>query len=141
MRRFILLAAMLIVAACGKNQESAPTPSSTSTAPGAAQPASPPPSPMTGAEPAPSAPPTATAQSAAPASGQSSGASGAAGASGSSGSSGASGAPGDYTVAAGDTLSGIARKNGVNARDIAQWNNLADPDRIHPGQTLRLTAP
>lgn len=52
--------------------------------------------------------------------------------------SGASGS-GDYTVAEGDTLSGIAQEHGVNRQDLAKWNNIKDPDRIYPGQTLQLT--
>ena len=46
-----------------------------------------------------------------------------------------------YTVARGDTLSSIARKNGLDYRDLAKWNNIEDPDQIHVGQKLRLTAP
>ncbi|MBI1889293.1 MAG: LysM peptidoglycan-binding domain-containing protein [Burkholderiales bacterium] len=61
---------------------------------------------------------------------------------GSSSPSEASGsAEGNYTVAAGDTLSGIARKHGLSQQDIVNWNNLANPNEIQVGQTLRMTAP
>ncbi|GAB4115853.1 MAG: hypothetical protein Fur0026_02220 [Sideroxydans sp.] len=46
-----------------------------------------------------------------------------------------------YTVQAGDTLGKLARSK-LDAperwRDVAQYNQLADPDRIEPGQVLRL---
>lgn len=41
-----------------------------------------------------------------------------------------------YTVQPGDTLSEIAERYCANWRDIAATNNLADPDRIYPGQRL-----
>jgi membrane-bound lytic murein transglycosylase D len=44
------------------------------------------------------------------------------------------------TVRRGDTLSGIASRHGVGVRDLRRWNQLGS-SRIHPGQTLRLTAP
>ena len=46
-----------------------------------------------------------------------------------------------YTVAKGETLSRIAKKNGLNYRDLAKWNDIKDPDQIRVGQELRLTAP
>jgi len=46
---------------------------------------------------------------------------------------------GDYTVAEGDTLSGIASEHGLNANDLAKWNNIENPDQIQPGQTLKLS--
>jgi LysM repeat protein len=46
-----------------------------------------------------------------------------------------------YKVATGDTLSGIAKKHGLKYQDIAKWNNIQDPRRIQPGQTLRLHPP
>lgn len=46
-----------------------------------------------------------------------------------------------YTVKPGDTLFGIAWYTGNDYRDIAQYNNLAEPYRIFPGQSLRLTPP
>lgn len=44
----------------------------------------------------------------------------------------------DYKVRPGDTLSGIAARYALNARDIAALNQLDDPDRIRVGQTLKL---
>lgn len=46
-----------------------------------------------------------------------------------------------YVVAKGDTLFGIARKHGLNHRDLAQWNDIRDPRRLRVGQELRLDAP
>lgn len=45
------------------------------------------------------------------------------------------------TVRKGDTLYRIASAHGVSALDIAMWNRIAPPYTIHPGQTLRLSAP
>lgn len=43
-----------------------------------------------------------------------------------------------YTVKAGDTLSGIAARFGTTYQVLAQLNGISDPDRIYPGQTLRI---
>lgn len=43
-----------------------------------------------------------------------------------------------YTVRAGDTLSGIGERLGLNWRDIAAANGLRNPDQLQIGQTLRL---
>ncbi|MET3712699.1 LysM repeat protein [Sphingomonas trueperi] len=43
-----------------------------------------------------------------------------------------------YTVQAGDTLSGIAARFGLDWHDLALDNGLANPGMILPGQTLRL---
>lgn len=43
-----------------------------------------------------------------------------------------------YTVEEGDTLSDIADEYGVDYVDIAELNNLEDPDLIYPGQNLRI---
>ena len=46
-----------------------------------------------------------------------------------------------YTVKAGDSLSKIGQHHGVAWRDIYEANKDvigADPDKIHPGQTLRI---
>ncbi|GAB3388862.1 peptidoglycan DD-metalloendopeptidase family protein [Lysobacter fragariae] len=41
-------------------------------------------------------------------------------------------------VQRGDTLYGIAFRNGVDVRDLAQWNGISAPYTIYPGQRLRL---
>ncbi|MHC1479326.1 peptidoglycan DD-metalloendopeptidase family protein [Frateuria aurantia] len=46
-----------------------------------------------------------------------------------------------YIVGKGDTLYSIAFRNGLDFRSLAAWNGIADPYRIWPGQSLRLTAP
>jgi len=46
-----------------------------------------------------------------------------------------------YTVKPGDTLFGIARAQGLDYRDLARWNNLANPAAIEVGQVLRLKDP
>lgn len=42
----------------------------------------------------------------------------------------------NYTVQAGDTLGGIARKNNAKLQDIINANKIGDPTRIIAGQTL-----
>lgn len=44
--------------------------------------------------------------------------------------------PSNYTVAPGDTLAKIADKKGVNVEDIARLNNISDPNKIYPGQSI-----
>ncbi|WP_245747902.1 peptidoglycan DD-metalloendopeptidase family protein [Formivibrio citricus] len=51
------------------------------------------------------------------------------------------GRPGTYTVKKGDTLYRIAFEHGFSYRDLAAWNNLANPDDIKVDQVLRLTSP
>ncbi len=41
-----------------------------------------------------------------------------------------------YTVKAGDTLSGIAKKFGVTVAQLQAWNNISDPNKIYVGQVL-----
>ena len=41
-------------------------------------------------------------------------------------------------VQRGDTLYGIAFRNGIDVRDLAAWNGIATPYTIYPGQSLRL---
>ncbi|GAB3089552.1 peptidoglycan DD-metalloendopeptidase family protein [Lysobacter terrae] len=41
-------------------------------------------------------------------------------------------------VERGDTLYGIAFRNGIDVRDLASWNSLNAPYTIYPGQILRL---
>ena len=38
----------------------------------------------------------------------------------------------------GDTLYGIAFRNGIDVRELAEWNSLSAPYTIYPGQRLRL---
>jgi len=49
--------------------------------------------------------------------------------------------PGYYRVKPGDTLYRIALENGQNYRDIAAWNNLANPSQIEVDQLLRVVPP
>lgn len=44
-----------------------------------------------------------------------------------------------YTVKSGDTLSGIASKYGTTWQRLQQLNGLADPNKIYPGQVLRVS--
>jgi lipoprotein NlpD len=46
-----------------------------------------------------------------------------------------------HVVKGGETLYTIAWRYGVDYRQLAQWNNLRDPDFIIAGQRLRLTPP
>jgi lipoprotein NlpD len=48
---------------------------------------------------------------------------------------------GYYQVKKGDTLTHIALDNGQSPRDIATWNNLANPNDIKVGQVLRVLPP
>lgn len=43
-----------------------------------------------------------------------------------------------YTVQSGDTLGDIAARTGVNVAALARLNGLRDPDRLYPGQRLRV---
>ena len=43
-----------------------------------------------------------------------------------------------YTVAPGDVLSGIGQRFGVSYMQIAQWNNIENPDKILIGQKLTI---
>lgn len=45
---------------------------------------------------------------------------------------------GSYQVVKGDTLYSIAFHNGVDFRDLAQWNRIGAPYTIWPGQRLKL---
>lgn len=46
-----------------------------------------------------------------------------------------------YTIKAGDTLSGIGARYGLNYNDIAKWNNIANPNLIRAGSTINLFSP
>lgn len=48
---------------------------------------------------------------------------------------------GSYEVTKGDTLYSIAFRKGVDFRDLAQWNGIAPPYTIWPGQRLMLSPP
>lgn len=43
-----------------------------------------------------------------------------------------------YTVQSGDTLSEIASRYGTTVQEIVDINNIANPNLIYPGQTLRI---
>jgi lipoprotein NlpD len=59
-----------------------------------------------------------------------------------SGRVGNGGAPdGFHRVSSGDTLYAIAFRNGLDYRRLAEWNRLAPPYTIFPGELVRLTAP
>ena len=45
-----------------------------------------------------------------------------------------------YRIGPGDTLSNIARAYGVTVAVLASMNNLADPNQIQAGQTIRVPA-
>ncbi|QHM14806.1 N-acetylmuramoyl-L-alanine amidase [Bacillus subtilis] len=44
-----------------------------------------------------------------------------------------------YTVEKGDTLSKIAKAEGVSVANLQNWNNIKDPNKIKVGQKLKLT--
>lgn len=46
---------------------------------------------------------------------------------------------GTYTVRSGDTLSSIAARYGTTYQMLAAINGIADPNKIYPGQVLRLS--
>ena len=46
-----------------------------------------------------------------------------------------------YTVAAGDTLSKIAAKYGTTYQALTAYNGIANPNRIHVGQQIRIPGP
>mgnify|MGYP000370749531 CR=1 FL=1 len=47
---------------------------------------------------------------------------------------------GSYTVKANDTLSGIAAKYNTSYQELARINGIDNPNKIYPGQVLRLSA-
>lgn len=49
--------------------------------------------------------------------------------------------PGVYVVREGDTLFNIAWRYRLDHRDLSRWNGISNPNRIYPGQRLRLTPP
>ena len=50
-------------------------------------------------------------------------------------------AAGEYVVQPGDTLSGIALRNGVSVETLLAINDLPNPDQLEVGQVIRLPAP
>ena len=46
-----------------------------------------------------------------------------------------------HVVRMGETLTGIGARLGISPKKLAEWNRLADMNRIYSGQRLRLTAP
>ena len=49
--------------------------------------------------------------------------------------------PDTYIVKRGDTLYSIALDNGLDYRELAEWNGITDPHVIQAGQELRMRAP
>ena len=49
--------------------------------------------------------------------------------------------PETYVVKRGDTLYGIALDHGLDYRDLARWNGIANPHAIEVGQVLRVRDP
>ncbi|MED4302248.1 MULTISPECIES: N-acetylmuramoyl-L-alanine amidase [Bacillus subtilis group] len=49
-----------------------------------------------------------------------------------------SGGESTYTVKKGDTLSGIAKAEGVSVAKLQSWNGIKDPNKIKVGQKLKL---
>jgi LysM repeat protein len=43
-------------------------------------------------------------------------------------------------VQSGDTVWRIAKRYGVSAKQVVAWNGLDRPDRIFPGERLRVSA-
>jgi len=46
-----------------------------------------------------------------------------------------------YIVQKGDTLYSISLNHGIDAKKLAEWNNIADPKTLKPGQRISLSAP
>lgn len=46
-----------------------------------------------------------------------------------------------YIVQKGDTLYGIALNHGIDFKKLAEWNDIADPKTIRPGQRISLSMP
>jgi lipoprotein NlpD len=49
--------------------------------------------------------------------------------------------PGYYRVKRGDTLARIALDNGQSPRDVAQWNNMSNPNQIEIGDLILVRPP
>lgn len=50
-------------------------------------------------------------------------------------------APGYYRIKRGDTLLRIALDHGQSHRELADWNNISDPNVIEVGQVIRVESP
>ncbi len=48
---------------------------------------------------------------------------------------------GTYQVKRGDTLYSIALDHGADPRDLREWNRMDNPDRLQPGQVIRVAPP
>jgi lipoprotein NlpD len=48
---------------------------------------------------------------------------------------------GTYQVKRGDTLYSIALDHGADPRDLREWNRMDSPDRLQPGQVIRVVPP
>lgn len=48
---------------------------------------------------------------------------------------------GTYQVKRGDTLYSIALDHGADPRDLREWNRRDNPDRLQPGQVIRVAPP
>lgn len=46
-----------------------------------------------------------------------------------------------YTVQKGDTLYAIALSHGIDYKKLIEWNDIADPNSIKPGQKINLSMP
>ncbi len=46
-----------------------------------------------------------------------------------------------YIVKRGDTLYSISADNGIDLRELAEWNGIANPSAINPGQRISLSIP
>ena len=44
----------------------------------------------------------------------------------------------EYVVKKGDTLSGIAKRYNTNYQALAQYNRIADPNKIYIGQQIKI---
>lgn len=49
--------------------------------------------------------------------------------------------PGYYRIKRGDTLARIALDNGQSPRDVAQWNNMSNPNQIEVGDLILVKPP
>lgn len=49
--------------------------------------------------------------------------------------------PGQYRIKRGDTLLRIALDHGQSYRELAEWNNISDPNVIEVGQVIRVEQP